>query len=66
MSIYLVRKYTTNGDKQNITTKTFEEALNAIDKSESEIFNTLKWLHVTDFFFRDTKDYIRKVEVAKI
>lgn len=65
-AIYLVRKYTTNGEKQNITVKTFDKALEAIGRGKEEIYNTVDWLHITDYFFRDTKDYIRETKIGKI
>ena len=56
---YLVRIYHTNKDKQNEPTNSLETALKYIGKSESDIYNKVDWLHYTDIFFRDTKDYIR-------
>lgn len=56
---YLVRKYHTNKDKQNEVFSTLEEALLCIGKKETDIYLKVNWLHLTDVFFRDTKDYIR-------
>lgn len=55
----LVRVYVTNGDKSNKTVATVEEGFKALGKNESDVSIKVNWLHYTDIFFRDTKDYLR-------
>lgn len=57
----LIRKHAPNKDKLNVTKDELQQGLDILGKTESDIYLRVKWLHIEDIFFRDTKDYIRLI-----
>ncbi len=62
---YLVRIHHPNMDKQNIWTESWFEALELIGKKDTDITQEVMLFEGVDIFFKDTKDYIRKVKFNK-
>lgn len=55
----LVRQYSTNHDKLNTWVEGLEEALKVLKKTKEDIVQKVDWLNYSDYFFKETNDYIR-------
>lgn len=59
---YLVRTYHQNRDKNNYWFATKKEAFDFLNFDESQVHTVHEWAGITDYYFNDTKNYVRKVK----
>ena len=59
---YLVRSYHQNRDKTNRWFATKKEAFDYLWVDESQVHTVHEWAGITDYYFNDTKNYVRKVK----